>query len=69
MTAQPRDNTDRNRRVMARIAQGWTYGQIALAMGISRSTVAGVVSRNRDRVEDEAAPAASLPPQPWGAGA
>jgi len=40
-------NAKRNSEIMKRHKAGATYGQIANAMGLTRSAVSGVVYRNR----------------------
>ena len=56
-------NTERNAAILAGFDRGESYGVIARDLGLSRSTVAGVLDRSGCR---RAKPTARLPTPAWG---
>lgn len=40
-------NEERNKKIVKHVEDGWTYGQVAEVMGMTRCAVAGVVHRDK----------------------
>ena len=56
---------NRDIQIMALVDDGKTYAEVAETMGVTRSVVAGVVSRNRT-TEPQSAPHSAKSPSPNG---